>query len=319
MQKLLDFGIVKISVLGVVLILLLIGGCNSCQVVEPDERGVVVRMGEIQSDEPLQPGLHWKMPFVTDIETFSIVPKTYEVTFTVGDDGAITKDMQTLGATVVVRYNYDETRIVEIVKKYRNSNVIENAMKDCIKASLKEITGKYSIYDIVGKQDSITIKLARTVLNRMQENYPIEINSTTITNFDWSEDFDAQIKETARRTQQVKSVEQEALIAAAEAQKMVKKAEAEKQAIELQAQSAIAKAKGQSEAKIVEAQGEAEAKKLAADAQAYENQKIAQNLATMQAQWNYEINLARAKNWNGKEVPDAAYVVPGTGAVVPLK
>ena len=23
--------------------------------------------------------------------------------------------------------------------------------------------------------------------------------------------------------------------------------------------------------------------------------------------------------WNGKEVPDAAYIVPGTGAVVPLK
>ena len=27
----------------------------------------------------------------------------------------------------------------------------------------------------------------------------------------------------------------------------------------------------------------------------------------------------KAKRWNGKEVPDAAYIVPGTGAVVPLK
>ena len=33
---------------------------------------------------------------------------------------------------------------------------------------------------------------------------------------------------------------------------------------------------------------------------------------------NPHINLERAKRWNGKEVPDSAYVVPGTGAVVPL-
>lgn len=101
----------------------------------------------------------------------------------------------------------------------------------------------------------------------MQENYPIFINSTAITNFDWSEDFDKQIRETANRTQQVK---------------------------------------------------QAEAKRLAADAQAYENMKIAQNFSVMQAQWNYEIQLEHAKHFNGKEVPDAAYIVPGTGTAVPL-
>lgn len=293
--------------MGIAAFLLFIVFLNSYEVIEPDERGVAVKLGEITSEEPIQPGFHWKMPFLTSIEKFSVVPKTYEVTFSVGDDGAITKDMQTLGATVVVRYNYDENRIIEIVKRYRNSTIIENAMKDCIKASLKETTGKYSIYDLVSQQDAITTQVSEVVLKRMQENYPVVINSTTITNFDWSEDFDKQIRETANRTQQVKQAEQEANIAAAQAQKLVKEAEARKQAAELDAQAQIATAKGA-----------AEAKKLAADAQAYENQKIAQNLATMQAQWNYEINLQRAKNWNGKEVPDAAYVVPTTGAVVPL-
>lgn len=280
---------------------------NSYQVIEPDERGVEVRLGQIVSEQPIQPGFHWKVPFLTTIETFSIVPKTYEVTFRVDEDGALTRDMQTLGATVAVRYNYDENRIIEIVKKYRNSSIIENAMKDCIKASLKETTGKYSIYDIVAQQEAITQQVSEVVLRRMQDNYPVVINSTTITNLDWSDDFDKQIKETANRTQQVKQAEQEANIAAAQAQKLVKEAEARKQAAELDAEAQIAIAKGA-----------AEAKRLAADAQAYENQKIAQNLQVMQAQWNYEVNLQRAKNWNGKEVPEAAYIVPGTGAVVPL-
>lgn len=79
---------------------------NSYTIIEPDERGVAVSLGQITSTTPIQPGIVWKTPFVTSIETFSIVPKTYEVTFSVGEDGAITKDMQTIGATVVVRYNY---------------------------------------------------------------------------------------------------------------------------------------------------------------------------------------------------------------------
>ena len=174
---------------------------SSVDIIEPDERGVAVTLGEISSDEPLPPGVVTHIPFVTRIERFSIVPKTYEVTFSVGDDGAITKDMQTVGSTVVVRYNYDENRIVEIVKKYRKSSIIEDAMKDCIKASLKEITGKYSIYDLVANQQDITQQLSNVVLRRMQNNYPISINSTTITNFDWAEDFDKMIddKESIRQ------------------------------------------------------------------------------------------------------------------------
>jgi regulator of protease activity HflC (stomatin/prohibitin superfamily) len=66
------------------------------------------------------------------------------------------------------------------------------------------------------------------------------------------------------------------------------------------------------QAEVARANGEAEAKKVRADAQAYENQKIAQNLTVMQAQWNYEINLEKAKRWNGKEVSDQALYVPNT-------
>lgn len=297
----------KIIAIVITCIVLLIVGLNSYDIIEPDERGVSVTLGEISCDEPLEPGIVTHLPFVTKIESFSVVPMTYEVTFSVGDDGAITKDMQTVGSTVVVRYNYDEKRIIEIVKKYRKSSIIEDAMRDCIKASLKEITGKYSIYDLIANQQDITSQLSNVVLRRMQDNYPILINSTTITNFNWADDFDRMIKETANRTQQVKQAEQEANVAAAQAQKMVREAEAERQAAEERAKALVAEAKG-----------DAEAKKIKADAQAYEAKKIMENMNAMRAQWEYNVNLERAKRWDGKEVPDAAYVVPGTGAVVPL-
>lgn len=297
----------KKIVLAIVCVILLIVGMFSYDIIEPDERGVAVTLGEISCSEPIEPGIVTHLPFVTKIERFSVVPMTYEVKFSVGEDGAITKDMQTVGSTVVVRYNYDEKRIIEIVQKYRKSKIIEDAMRDCIKASLKEITGKYSIYDLIANQQDITQQLSEVVLRRMQDNYPIQINSTTITNFDWADDFDRMIKETANRTQQVKQAEQEANVAAAQAQKKVREAEAERQAAEEFAK-----------AEVLRAQGEADAQKIRADAQAYEAQKIMANMNAMRAQWEYNINMERAKRWDGKEVPDAAYVVPGTGAVVPL-
>ena len=289
----------KLITLGVLLSGLIITGLDSYAVIDPNERGIDVRLGQMQ-DEIIQPGLHWRTPFITETRKFRLEPKTYEVSFSVGADGAITKDMQTVGATVAVRYVYDETRIKDIVTLYAKDSVIENAMKDNVKASLKETTGKYSIYDLVAHQNEITTEVANAMLTRMS-NYPIAINQTTITNWDWSEDFDRQIKETANRTQQVKQAEQEANIAAAQAQKLVKEAEAKKQAAELDAQAEIARANGL-----------AESKKIKADAQAYENQKIAQNLDVMKAQWDYEISKIRASKFNGVEVSNQSVYVPNT-------
>lgn len=289
----------SLIIVSAIIAVLFITLLNCCSVIKPNERGVTVTLGVI-NEGVLEPGLHGKAPFISSIRKFRIEPKTYEVTFSVGTDGAITKDMQTVGATVAVRWCYDVDRIMDIVKLYRNDSIIESAMKDNVKASLKETTGKYSIYELVGEQNAITKEVADAMLERMKE-YPIKLSQTTITNWDWSEDFDKQIKETANRTQQVKQAEQEANIAAAQAQKLVKEAEAKKQAAELDAQAEVAKANG-----------DAEAKKIRADAQAYENQRIAQNLSVMQAQWNYEINLEKAKRWNGKEVSDQSVYVPNT-------
>lgn len=289
----------KLIALGIFLSGLVVAGLDSYSVIDPNERGIDVKLGQMQ-DEIIQPGWHWRTPFVTETRKFKLEPKTYEVSFSVGNDGAITKDMQTVGATVAVRYVYDETRIKDIVTLYANDSVIESAMKDNVKASLKETTGKYSIYDLVAHQNEITAEVANAMLTRMS-NYPIAINQTTITNWDWSEDFDRQIKETANRTQQVKQAEQEANIAAAQAQKLVKEAEAKKQAAELDAKAEIARANGI-----------AEAKKIKADAQAYENQKIAQNLDVMRAQWDYEIKKIRASKFNGVEVSSQSVYVPNT-------
>lgn len=291
--------IVKNSIIaGVILILAIVLITNSCTVISPNERGVKVTLGQVEGDV-LQPGMQFHAPFITRIRCFRLEPKTYEVSFSCGSDGAITKDMQTVGSTVAVRYIYDEKRIMDIVTRYQNDAVIQSAMRDNVKASLKETVGQYSIYDLVEKQNEVTGKVAEAMLTRMAD-YPIDISQTTITNWDWSDDFDKQIKETANRAQEVKKAEQDLKLAEQQAQKQVKEAEAKKAAIEQEAEAAL-----------IKAQKEAEAKKVEADALAYYNAKVAQNYQVEIKLKELEIELERAKKWDGRQVPE---YVPLTAA-----
>lgn len=282
----------------IALFVLVIAG-NSCSVVRQRERGIDYTFGKVEGDV-LQPGLVWHAPFVTKIQKYSIAPKTYDINFQVGNDkGAITKDLQTVAASISIRYNYDPNRIMDIAMKYGDS-VIESLMETRVTAAAKAVIGQYTIYELIEKQTEITSKIAIGVKESMTE-FPIEVTAVDITNWSWSDAFDEQIQQTALRTQQIKTAQQEADISAAQAMKKVKEAEANKQAAELDAQAEIAKANGS-----------AEAQKIRANAQAYENQKIAQNLATMQAQWRHEEAMEKLQHWNGKEVSDQSVYVPNT-------
>ncbi len=291
-------GLQTLIISAVIILIAFILCTNSCTVISPNERGVKVTLGQVEGDV-IQPGLKFHAPFITKIRKFRLEPKTYEVSFTCGSDGAITKDMQTVGSTVAVRYIYDEKRIMDIVTRYQNDAVIQSAMRDNVKASLKETVGQYSIYDLVEKQNEVTSRVAETMLSRMSD-YPIDISQTTITNWDWSDDFDKQIKETANRAQEVKKAEQDLKLAEQNAQKQVKEAEAKKAAIEQEAEAAL-----------IKAQKEAEAKKVEADALAYYNAKVAQNYQVEIKLKELEIELEKAKKWDGRQVPE---YVPLTAA-----
>ena len=275
--------------------------------VDPDERGVEVRMGKVVSTQPLDPGIVWHTPFVSHIEKFSVIPHKYEVTFSCNENGAFTEDKQTVGTTVIVWYRYDESRIIEIVKNYKDLRIITNALGDFVKASLKEVTGKYSASEIITNQDTVSKNVADVLILKMKNaGYPITINrdDLQITNWDWSDEFDRDVQETANKNQQIEASEAEARIVEAEAQKQVKEAEAKAQRDVTEAQARKQVAELEAEAAKIKAQGEAEARKVAADALAYENKKKAENISTQRESWEHDEMMAKYERWDGREVPN---------------
>lgn len=294
--------VAKKTVVGIIVVLVLAAVLyNSITVVGPNERGVQVTLGEVTGGV-LEPGMHYHIPFISIIKKYSIVPRGMNVNFSTEKDGAITKDMQTVAAQVTIFYRYDDERLMDAVKKY-NESILENAITKSLVASVKEAVGKYSIYDLIENQDKITTDV-HTSLSAKVAEYPILVTQLTISNWDWSEDFDKNIKETMNRTQQVRQAEQDLKLTETNAQKQVAEAEAAKKAAEQTA-----------EGELIKAQKAAEAKRAEADALAYYNEKVAQNYQVEIKLKELEIELEKAKRWDGRQVPEYVPLTAAGGIV----
>ncbi len=301
----------KIIGVGAVVLLLIIIGFSSFCILSPTQRGVRVTFGKA-GDTVLQPGLIFKTPFVQSIKKYDLSPKQLEMSFSMGSDAAVTQDMQSVACNIVVYWTYDEAKILDIVNGYSEQS-IRNLVKDNTLGSIKEVIGKYSIYNIVEKQDEVTDKVRLALINRLSY-YPVLISSVTINNWDWSAEFDKQIANTMAMAQQVKVAQQELEVTKQNSQKQVAEANAAKEKAEIEAAMKVSVAKqealareaeavGFANAAKIKAEGEAEARKIAGEAEASYYKSLEPYADVIKTTRGLDIEEQRALNWNGVEVP----------------
>lgn len=330
MLKKLIIGVVTVAILAVLVF-------SSFTVLNPTERGVKVTMGKA-GDAVLNPGVQIKAPFFQTVRKYDLSPKALNMTFSMGQDAAVTSDMQSVACELVAYWTYDEARILDIVNGYQDYT-IKSLVRDNTLGAIKEVIGKYSIYDIVEKQEEVTEKVKSSLIERLS-NYPVVISSLTINNWDWSAEFDAQIANTMAMAQQVKVAQQELEVTKQQSQKQVAEANAAKEKAEIEAQMRVVVAEQEALAKEKQAQGQANAAKVTADAEAYkakvaadaeayakevqgkaeaayysELSKYADIIETLR---KLDIESERAERWDGKEI--SQYIpLTAAGGVVTIK
>jgi len=276
MNKLVKYGIAFV----VCLVLFLI--FKPFEIVDAGNKGLKFRMGAIQ-DTVLDQGFNGMMPFVESIKEITIRPIQLDDKVEVGTGGAITKDNQTIGADMTIFYSYDQNKLVSVYKDY-GTEKLTSIISTTLKESFKGVIGNYTIFELPVKQDEIRAKTYELVKSKMS-GYPVGITELKVTNYDWSDDFDKQIKTTMERAQQVKQAEQELLITQQQAQKKVKEAEADKQATQLQA-----------EAKALEGEG----------LRKY-NESVAKNWDIELRKLQIQVEMKRIEKWNGQYVANNNY------------
>jgi regulator of protease activity HflC (stomatin/prohibitin superfamily) len=299
---------VKAIVYAIVAIIAVFIIFSTWNIVSSNERGLIYTLGKV-SDDVLEPGLQFKMPFFQRIKTWSVVPNEYDITIDIAEDAAISKDNQSIGVRTVVYWKYDIEKLPYIAKNWNDNRIVQQLKVTSIQ-SIKSIVGKYTVFDLAPSQAAMANEIYDMLSKELAKStVPINVTQVSITNFDWSDEFDKQIKETMNRSQQVKQSEQEANIAEQQNRKISIEAEAKARAQVAQAQGELDAAKLRAEAQLVEAKATAEANRIKAQPSSLEFQK---------AQWDFEVKMERARHLApGVEVPLYIPLAPnGTTAAV---
>jgi regulator of protease activity HflC (stomatin/prohibitin superfamily) len=232
-EKKMEKKLVKTAVIIVAVVLfMLIFNPTSC--VGATERGIRYAFGK-PSIETLMPGVHFRIPLIGSVKTWSIVPNKLAVDIPIDSAGAISKDNQIIGVRLVVYWQYDEDKIYDIATQY-SGKAVEQLLASEANSSIKTVIGTYTIFDLAASQSVIGDKVNQLIQTHISGR-PIKITQINISNFDWSPDFDKQINATMEAAQRVRQAEQQANIAEQENRRLAIEAEA-------RAKAQIAKAEG---------------------------------------------------------------------------
>lgn len=199
-------------------------------------RGVVLTFSQ-PGETPTGEGLHFKIPIVQSIIVMSVQTQKYSA-----DASAASKDLQIVTATIATNYRIDSGILVNLyrtVGEGYEENIIQPAEQETVKAT----TARFTAEELITQREKVRVEM-RDLLTEKLKQRGIIVEDVSITNFDFSEQFNAAIENKV-------TAEQNAL-----------KAQRDLERIKVEAQQTEAIAIGKKKATIAEAEGQAEAIRL---------------------------------------------------------
>ena len=190
---------------GLIVFLLIVGGSNAVFVVKETERAVLLRFGTVERAD-LEPGLHFKMPWVNTVRKFDARVLT------------VTADAQrylTLEQKALVVDSFAKWRIVDVQKYYtatsgeesRTSNLLAQRIND----GLRNKFGERDLQEVVsGQRDLLMEELTRELNLLTAEEYGIEVIDVRVKQIELPLDvrssvYDRMTSERQREAQQLRS------------------------------------------------------------------------------------------------------------------
>lgn len=278
---------VKTIIVGVGLFMLILFlWATAIRVVNAGYVGVKTTFGKIHT-EALNPGLHFKWPFIDKIVELDTRLVSFEV-----EAGSASKDLQVVKTVISVQHSQNGAvaplsyAAVGDLEKF-DVSVVSPAVLE----SLKAVTARYTAEELITKRDVVAQEVSDAIqefINRTLEEKQItgalDIANVAIKDFNFSHEFNASIETKVK-------AQQDALRASNE------------------------KAK-----RIIEAEASASEQKLAAEAEAYEIEQVSvaraesiKREAEALAQKPELLQLRAIEQWNG-----ILPVYVGTGEAMPF-
>jgi regulator of protease activity HflC (stomatin/prohibitin superfamily) len=252
--------------------------------IESSERGVVrtIRAGGVRPNA-LEPGLHWIVPVVEQVVTYSIANQTYTMSAASsegqvqGDDSirARTKDGQEIILDASVIYQIDPTKVVPLHIVWQN-RYQEGVVRPEARGVIRDAVSQYGVEEVVSTKRAEMVQSITDELSKSLSENNLRLVDFVLRDIHFSEAY-------AQAVEQKQIAEQQAQQARLTVEQKKQEAEQARQV-----------AQGQADAAVIAAQGAAEAQIIQAEAQAQANELIGQSLQQNPEilQYQYILKLA---------------------------
>ena len=215
--------IIPIIILVILLTVVIIDGYV---IVEPGYRGVIVTLGKV-SPKVLDEGFHFKLPFIQEI-----IPMDVKVQKDQSEETASSKDLQTVKAIIAVNYRLNPEMVHKLYEDLRLSYK-EIIVEPAIAESLKSVTAQFTAEELISKRSEVSSKV-KEALGKKLSNYYMILNEINITEFKFSDEFNAAIEQKQIAEQQALKANLDLQRIRIEAQQLIEQAKAQAEALKIQ-------------------------------------------------------------------------------------
>ncbi len=182
-----DTNVGKYVTWGVIGLLAIIVIFSSFYTIRSTERGVLSTFGKM-SDEVIDDGLHFKIPFIQSIKRVNVQQKKFD-----GHENSYTRDVQTSEVDYTINYDLVRENVSKLMKNvgddYHNRIVVP-----FVRSAMKESFGNYAATEIVENRDAVRRDIEQELRNTLDSNYFVNIQFQLV-DIDFDDDFETAIKE----------------------------------------------------------------------------------------------------------------------------
>lgn len=220
--------IVKLIVIVVLVLFLGVTVLSACHTIPAGHTGVVTQFGAV-SDQVLTEGLHFTVPYITQV-----VKIDNRVLKTEVSSSSASKDLQTVSSTIALNYRVKNEASAQLYKNVGvnyESVIVNPAIQECVKA----VTAKFTAEELITNRQMVGDQM-RELLQEKIGPYGLQIEVFNIISFDFSEEFNAAIEAKQTAQQNALKAEQDLSRIKIEAEQQIEQARAEAESYKLRSQ-----------------------------------------------------------------------------------
>ncbi len=192
---------------GILAALLVLISFNAFIIINPGQAGVLSVLGKAQ-DGTLLEGLHYKPPFVSNVDMYDLTVQKFEV-----PAQSSTKDLQNLSASFAINFRLDPLQVVEIRRKQGSlQNIVSKIIAPQTQESFKIAAARRTVEEAITRRSELKEDFDNALSSRLAK-YGIIVLDTSVVDLAFSPEFARAVEEkqiAEQRAQRAVYIAQEA-------------------------------------------------------------------------------------------------------------